>query len=935
MSHRLFSIWTWSVLVAFAIGSPPALASGEAQQRPAAKAPAGYTIEAVPAWVVPAKEKPDTRVDRAPLHYRVFDEQMRVDDKTVTSYHHVVRVVNDVSGLGVASQVEIEFDPSYQTLAWHHFDIVRAGKHLNKLDRKRIQLLQRETQLERRIYDGRVTASVVVDDVRVGDQLDFAYSIRGANPVFDGRYVDIVWMTSQRGPIALYQLRLLAPEGRKINVRVGSDGIVQSTPRVDRGVRETIFRRESIPQLQVDTHAPYSAVLKHQVQFSEFADWADVARWGERLFAQGPSNAAALDQKAGEIKGQSSDAEQQLLAALRFVQADVRYFGTETGLNSHRPAPPDKVLEQRFGDCKDKVGLLVALLRRLGIEASPVLVSSYMRGHADAVLPSPLAFNHVIARVDVGGKTHWLDGTRGHQSGELANRQAIGFDKGLPLAADVTALAALPNAFGEKRMEVRDIFRVTRFVDGVALESRITYRGDLAELMREALATRNVADIETQLVAPYARVYPKLKSAAPMRIENSQSDDAVTLVQSFSIDDFWRFPEQRALVADIVEWSVIEALRLPNEPNRHDPIALSYPGLYKHTSVVEFSEDVFSTPGSQRFEEGGAQFSLRGVFESNVRRSEYTTEARLLVDEVAPKDLAAYTTMLNKLAPRLATTIAVPALSLPGIDALKRELKETDDAVRAKKLKPRTRVQYQALVRLQVLSAQIAAGRLSPSLQAQALTTRGVQYDNLGRYDDAAKDFALALQLAPDVPETQNAAAVNALQLRDYARAVSISNGVLAKNADDTAARNTRALASYFSRDYAAAKADLDELLKDRAQVRRGYPLVWLSLASRQAGLDASSVTSAIADDQLPSDWPRPLVDWARGKINAEAVIAGAKAGEGAAERLCEAYFYIGERYMAEGDKSRAAEFFQKAIDQGVVEYVEDGSSRNRLAMLK
>ena len=163
-------------------------------------------------------------------------------------------------------------------------------------------------------------------------------------------------------------------------------------------------------------------------------------------------------------------------------------------------------------------------------------------------------------------------------------------------------------------MEVRDIFRVTRFVDGVALESRITYRGDLAELMREALATRNVADIETQLVAPYARVYPKLKSAAPMRIENSQSDDAVTLVQSFSIDDFWRFPEQLALVADIVEWSVIEALRLPNEPNRHDPIALSYPGLYKHTSVVEFSEDVFSTPGSQRFEEGGAQFSLDKQF---------------------------------------------------------------------------------------------------------------------------------------------------------------------------------------------------------------------------------------------------------------------------------------------------------------------------------
>jgi lipoprotein NlpI len=110
---------------------------------------------------------------------------------------------------------------------------------------------------------------------------------------------------------------------------------------------------------------------------------------------------------------------------------------------------------------------------------------------------------------------------------------------------------------------------------------------------------------------------------------------------------------------------------------------------------------------------------------------------------------------------------------------------------------------------------------------------------------------------------------------------------------------------------------------------------VWLSLASRNGGIDVSKTHEAITDDQLPTEWPRALVDWSRGKASVDAVIASAKSGSASAERLCEAYFYIGEKYLAEGDTARAKEFFQKAVDQGVTEFIEDGSSRQRLASLK
>jgi hypothetical protein len=45
-----------------------------------------------------------------------------------------------------------------------------------------------------------------------------------------------------------------------------------------------------------------------------------------------------------------------------------------------------------------------SILRSLGVEADPALVNSTMRGAVARRLPSGHAFDHVIAKVTVGGK---------------------------------------------------------------------------------------------------------------------------------------------------------------------------------------------------------------------------------------------------------------------------------------------------------------------------------------------------------------------------------------------------------------------------------------------------------------------------------------------------------------------------------------------------
>jgi lipoprotein NlpI/transglutaminase-like putative cysteine protease len=912
--------------------APKAAPGARDASRQIFKAGFSFLVEPVPAWVVAAAEIPNIAVDRAPMHYRIIDDQIRLTGAGPWYHTHFVRVLDEVGGLGTASQIEIPFDPTFQTLVMHHIVILRDGKRIDKFDPGRVELLQRETQLERRVYDGRVTASIVLQDVRVGDQIDIDYSIRGANPVFGGRFVDTAWTISDKGPVAQFQYRLLAPAARKIEYRVGSPDIsVQS--KLSAGIRETVFRRTSVPQFRMDPGAPYIAMVADQIHFSEYHDWGEIKSWAKELFVEPSAPSPALDDAAAGIRRLAPDPGARLLAALEFVQTDIRYFGTELGANTHRPIAPEKVLAQRFGDCKDKVLLLISLLRRLEIPAAPVLVSTTMRGRVGELLPSPLAFDHVIVRVDLKNGTFWLDSTRNHQTGTLSNRQARGLGKGLWLGDDTALLTVMPTPYDEVRMRVEDVIRVEKFAQDPRLESRITYRGDLAELVREALATRPIGDIETQIDQAYLRIYPKIKTTSPLQMQDSQDDDALTIVQNFTIPEFWQLTDNGALQAKFGLWSLLDPLRYPPMQSRRQPFAIAIPGIFEHRIVMQFSEDVVAAGGSpQTFEDGDNSFDIHGTRENTPRKFENMTVLRLATDEIEADEWTNHIAKLGKLEPRLGYTVALPSIPWSQFEATKAELKSLNGDIGSKKIKATTKIQVDSLVRKVIMSRALDGGRLTMPLRAQALTARGVAYDNLGQWGNAAADFEEALKIAPDSRDTETGAAVNALSRNDAPRAIELADRVLAAEPKDFEALLTRAKAHYAARQYPLAQRDLQEILKDRSAIRRGYPLILLYLTARRMGSDGKDVLAQYSSSDLPREWPRPLIDWASGKIDADGALQSAKSGTPANERLCEAYFYLGEGYLADGDNRRAREFFQKAIDQGVTEFYEHAAARGELA---
>lgn len=174
------------------------------------------------------------------------------------------------------------------------------------------------------------------------------------------------------------------------------------------------YRFDNPPAVTTPKDAPPRYLWRRVVEYSSFADWAGISRRFAPLFA----DASKLDvnsplkREAARIAMAYPQPLDRASTALKLVQQDVRYVYVGLNGGNLTPATAAETWQRRYGDCKGKTVLLLALLRELGIEAQAVLVNN--GGSDDGLderLPSPRMFDHVLVRARINGKTYWLDGT--------------------------------------------------------------------------------------------------------------------------------------------------------------------------------------------------------------------------------------------------------------------------------------------------------------------------------------------------------------------------------------------------------------------------------------------------------------------------------------------------------------------------------------------
>jgi hypothetical protein len=323
----------------------------------------------------------------------------------------------------------------------HQVRIHRDGQTVDVLKDAKFEILRREDQLEAARLDGVLTAVFRVPDLRVGDELEVELTTIGNDPTLSKNASGLLFLNSSPAP-GRYHLGLSWEPDRKVDLKMSPD----MSAVVEKREGAVDFRFDNPPIVSPPKDAPSRYQWRRVVEYSEFHDWRELSRQLGPLYLKAstlPPRSAVMTE-AARIAARDAAPMARASAALKLVQQDVRYIYVGLNGGNLTPATADETWQRRYGDCKAKTVLLLALLRELGIIAEPVVINS--NGADDGLderLPLIQLFDHVLVRAHIDGKDWWLDGTLPPVA-TPSERPVFAANWILPLSAEGRSIEKLP-----------------------------------------------------------------------------------------------------------------------------------------------------------------------------------------------------------------------------------------------------------------------------------------------------------------------------------------------------------------------------------------------------------------------------------------------------------------------------------------------------------
>lgn len=394
----------------------------------------------LPAWVSMPDLLPVPDGARGPVFVRRQVVENHIDRNGQSSFISTTVRIQDASALSVGN-IAIVWNPAAGKPVIHAVSVSRNGVKRDVLAQSGFTILRREEGLESAKIDGLLTATMTVPDLRVGDDLEITYTLPSHDPTLKTESAGLLMILPSPSP-GRFDLRVSWDKGFAPTVRPTADisGIVQTS---ERSVR---LAMDNPGALNPPKDAPTRYSWQRIIEYSRFADWTAMSARISPLFSKAAvlSKVSPVKAEAAAIAAASTDPRARAEAALKLVQQQVRYI--YVGLNGANltPTSAEETWQRRYGDCKAKTVLLLALLNELGINAKPVLVNNGGGDDSlDTRLPNPAFFDHVLVQADIDGRTYWLDGTLPDAFGP-SETAALPYRWVLPVAASGADIVPIP-----------------------------------------------------------------------------------------------------------------------------------------------------------------------------------------------------------------------------------------------------------------------------------------------------------------------------------------------------------------------------------------------------------------------------------------------------------------------------------------------------------
>lgn len=807
------------------------------------------------AWVdvLPAPAAKATATDEQ-ITLHVLDVQVRVEPESTATYTRQILRVNAASGLQAAGNLAFSWNPAIETLKIHSIVIRRGAETIDAVRAgDGITVLRREPNLEGAMLDGALTASIQPPGLRVGDVLDVAVTIRSADPILSGRPEVVNHVSTE--PAERVRYRADWPETLPVRWRAapGAPSLSEFASGDRAGVR---FDARNVAPLHIPDGAPPRFYETGFVELSAYPSFEAVSDKLAALYADAArvSDRSALAAEIARIKAATSDPRARALAALRLVQDDVRYFYVSLGSGGYTPASAEETWLRRFGDCKGKTVLLVALLNGLGIAAEPALVSTTRYDGLDTRLPMLASFDHVIVRAVVGGEVFWLDGADvGDRT--LNSESLVGLKWALPLRAGGSGLVPLPSSplttpQSATKIEVDATGGV---LASAPAKAQVRLRGTMAEGFKTQLAAMAPGERDefarTMWTAGWGWIKPK---SAAFTFDEVANEMVLNVEGSVELRAWVNAPAVRFSIPPLR----LGVASLDSLPELGDnPVAVPFPVFTTSEVRVRLPASRFTIdaePVDQTI--GAVHVVRRGMMRDG--DAEFTLSTKTLASELSAAEAKAARSELGKLG---ALQVYVQSASYTRTEADLQAIEKLQSGPEARLQKAIDLLNTGKPKEARAIFDQIISDKPDSEW---ALANRGMTYLDTDEPERAEADFARALAINPGVYIAYHGRGRIALEQSRFQDAVTAFSTALRLRSDSLYALRNRAVAYFKLKDFSAAEQDFRGALKadpSAIGVRVGLVTSLVELDRRDEAKTAlAPLTEGLA--VLSSEWEDALM---------------------------------------------------------------------------
>jgi transglutaminase-like putative cysteine protease len=313
---------------------------------------------------------------------KVLTEKGRRDNKTISFY----------------------FSLPYSTVKVIVLEVIKPnGKVIPIKISENAKIMVENSQIRTNIYNpNNKILKVNIPSLNIGDVLRYVSCRKTVKPRVRNTWSDY-YMLEYTSPIKKMSIEILGPASRPlqsmgIRNRI-KDTVHSFVTKEPHAVRYKWIIKD-VPRMFTEPNMPPLYSVVQRLLVSTIPKWQLVSSWywdlcRPHLKKITPEMRDTVKKITKGIKGQRD----RIKAVFKFVSQKIRYMGITTEKESpgYEPHDVNITFENKYGVCRDKASLLVAMLRIAGFKAYPVLINNGPKKDPD--IPNPY-FNHAIVGVE-------------------------------------------------------------------------------------------------------------------------------------------------------------------------------------------------------------------------------------------------------------------------------------------------------------------------------------------------------------------------------------------------------------------------------------------------------------------------------------------------------------------------------------------------------